>query len=230
MRIALQPAFIIHHRPYRETSVLLDVLTREQGRISLIARGVRKAKSRLRSLLQPFVPILISWQGKTELMTLLSAEANGVPIHLKAERLLSGLYLNELLIRLLHKHDPHPQLYTIYQQTLLELQNSNSLQKTLRLFEKSLLEELGYGLQFKHDMQGQAFLADAFYYFNPEQGFDLCEQEKGSAIFLGKNLIAFAAEELDDKDVLRDTKRLMRLALSPLLGQYVLQSRRLFVE
>ena len=183
MRIVLHPAFILHSRPYRETSVLLDLFTEEYGRISLIARGVRKEKSRLRGLLQPFVPLLVSWQGRTELMTLTTAETNGVPLRLTGECLLSGLYLNELLMKLLHKHDPYPQLYTIYYQTLLKLQAQKLQQKTLRLFEKNLLEELGYGLQFRHDRQGHLFAADSYYHFDTEQGFILCESSENGAVF-----------------------------------------------
>jgi len=230
MRIAMHPAFILHTRPYRETSILLDVFAEEYGRISLIARGVRKEKSRLRGLLQPFVPLLISWQGKTELMTLAAAETNGVPIRLTGECLLSGLYLNELLMKLLHKHDPCPQLYTIYYQTLLKLQAQKLQQKTLRLFEKNLLEELGYGLQFKHDNRGDMFNPEAFYHFNTELGFTQCESSESAAIFSGRNVLAFANEELECEEVLRDAKRLMRIALAALLGKYELQSRKLFMN
>jgi DNA repair protein RecO (recombination protein O) len=227
MRITLQPAFVLHHRPYRETSVLLDLLTRDYGRISVVARGVRQSRSRLRSLLQPFVPFLASWQGKGELVTLSSAESNGPPAWLKGECLLSGLYLNELLMRVLHKFDPHPEVYTIYQQTLLELQGVKLEQKTLRLFEKKLLEIIGYGLLLQ--CGDQPFQADKYYQFHREHGFEISE-ESGPATFLGKSLIALATEKLEDEASLRDAKRLMRLALAPLLGQHILQSRQLFVK
>lgn len=230
MRITLHPAFILHHRPYRESSLLLDVLTQDHGRISLIAKGVRKNRSPLRALLQPFFPLLLSWQGKSELMTLSQAEPQGAPIQLQAECLLSGFYLNELLIRLLQKHDPHPELYTIYQDTLLELERAELQQKHLRLFEKKLLEELGYGLQLQHTIpDGKAFLAGQFYRFYPEQGFELCESNEAQGmIFPGKSLLALAAEQLDDAEVLRDAKRLMRTALGILLGPQPLHSRKLF--
>ncbi len=232
MRISLQPAFILHHRSYRETSLLLDVFTKDYGRIALIARGVRKNRSRTRPLLQPFHPLLISWQGKTELMTLQIVEPQGVPITLQGECLLSGFYLNELLMRLLQKQDPHPQLYTIYQETLLELQQSHLQQKYLRLFEKKLLTELGYGLQLQYSIpDGNPFLADRLYRFYPEQGFERCESHQNisqSTFFLGKHLIALAREELNDEESLREIKRLMRIALGYLLGPEPLQSRRLF--
>src|ERR1700722_1412373 len=103
MRIALQPAYILHNRPYRETSVLLDLLTYEHGRVTAIAKGVRQSRSRLKSILQSFTPLLISWQGKGELVTLVATEPNGCPTRIKGECLLSGLYLNELLMRVLPK-------------------------------------------------------------------------------------------------------------------------------
>jgi DNA repair protein RecO (recombination protein O) len=226
MRIALQPAFILHARAYRETSLLLDIFTPEYGRVSLVARGVRTQRSKLRAILQPFSPLLISWQGKTELMTMLTAEPQGVPLPLHGECLLSGFYLNELLLRLLQKQDPHPQLYTIYHHTLLELTAVKLEQKFLRVFEKKLLDELGYGLPLKAD-----FLPEQLYWFHPEQGFTRCEradEEPSSRLFIGKSLLALATEKLDDPDVLRDVKRLMRIALSPLLGHQPLHSRKLF--
>lgn len=227
MRITLQPAFVLHHRPYRETSLIVDLLTKEHGRISAIARGVRTPKSRTRSLIQPFTPLLVSWQGKSELMTLTTIETNEAPYWLKGDCLLSGFYLNELLVRILHKHDPHPQIYTIYRNTLLELQNPQSIEKTLRIFEKKLLEELGYGLQLQYDIH-----PEQQYCFISDQGFTIYQNEDIAQvrIFSGKSLLAFAAETLDTPDSLRDAKRLIRLALAPLLGQQSLHSRKLFVE
>ena len=226
MRISLQPAFILHHRAYRETSLLLDVFTKDYGRISLIARGIRTAGSRLRPLLQPFVPLLISWYGKTELMTLQTAEARGNPMRLKGRCLLGAFYLNELLLRLLQKQDAHPQLYTIYQDTLLKLSGVELEQKFLRFFEKKLLDELGYGLQL------QTFIDDQYYRYYPEQGFKLREAWEDISqrmIFSGKSLNSLANEQLDDESALLDSKRLMRIALMPLLGTQPLQTRKMFI-
>src|SRR3990167_2993410 len=232
LRIVLQPAFILHHRPYRETSMLLDVFTQDYGRIGLVARGVRRSYSRLRHLLQPFFPLLISWQGKTELMTLQQVEPQNIPIYLRGECLLSGFYLNELLVRLLPKSDPHPQLYTIYQNTLLELKSAVLQQQYLRLFEKKLLDEIGYGLPLKHTMSdGQAFVADQVYRYYPEQGFALCLSSGNvpqEMLFSGKSLLALASEQLTDVVSLHDAKRLMRMVLRALLGPQTLHRRKLF--
>lgn len=231
MRIALQPSFILHHRPYRETSVIIDLLTQDHGRVALVARGVRKANSKLRALLQPFVPLLVTWQGKTELMSLTMVEASAPPMQLRGDCLLGAFYLNELLMRLLHKQDPHPELYTLYQQTLLMMQGEKLQQQTLRLFEKKLLEEIGYGLQLEYSVPDkQPIAAEKFYYFIHEQGFQLCEENEEGIVFSGKSLLALANEELDDLDCLRDVKRLMRMALAPLLGTQPLHSRKLFQD
>jgi DNA repair protein RecO (recombination protein O) len=228
MRVNLQPAYVLHHRPYRETSVILDLLTEEHGRISAVARGVRQARSSLKPLLQPFIPLLITWQGKSELMTLLGAEANGYHRGLAGAGLLSGLYVNELLMRVLPKFDTHPGLYTIYQQTLLELADSGSLQKSLRIFEKNLLEALGYGLHLTHDIHHQDIVAGHFYRYHIEQGFEPVPATENSGLFSGSSLLAFAADELHEASVLQEIKRLMRMALAPLIGQYPLRSRQLY--
>jgi len=228
MRILLQPAYILHHRPYRETSVLLELFTRDHGRLSAVARGVRQPRSRLRALLQPFLPLLVSWQqGQSELVTLTAAESPMATKWLQGECLLSGFYLNELLIRTVAKHDPHPELYTIYQNTLLELQERSALKKSLRLFEKKLLEQIGYGLT------AEAFEDHAYYQFHPETGFKRYQGDQDPAaiptLFSGKNLAAFFAEKDWDEKDLQMAKRLMRLVLAPLLGP-PLKSRQLFIR
>lgn len=232
MRISLQPAYVLHHRPYRETSVLLDLFTEDHGRISAVARGVRQSRSRVRSLLQPFVPLVISWQGAGELVTLQAIEPNGCPNRLTGDCLFSGLYLNELLTRVLHKHDPHPALYTIYHKTLLELHQAD-LQKTLRLFELKLLEELGYGLHLSQEAETSApFREDQYYRYHMEEGFVLCDENEPRTVmvFSGKSLLQLAAGELSDEASLQEAKRLMRIVLAPILGQSPLRSRQLFVK
>ncbi|SRR5579883_729278 len=234
MRVNLQPAFVLHQRSYRETSLLIDCLTLEYGRISLVARGIRKPRSRLRALLQPCVPLLISYQDQSELGLLFSAEADGIPIALKGQSLLAAFYLNELLMRVLHKHDPFPGIFAVYRETLQALQQGNLLQKTLRLFEKKVLTELGYGLQLQYDIaEGKGFSVEKVYRFYPEQGFECLKQNDPVSevfIFSGKSLLAFANDTLENEESLRDAKRLMRLAFAPLIGAKPLQSRKLFIE
>lgn len=227
MHTTLQPAFVLHHRAYRETSLLLDVFTKEYGKISLVAKGVRKKNSPLRAILQPFTPLLISYFGKGELRTLVTAEASRLPVLLRGDCLLSGFYLNELLNKVLQKEDPHEDLYTIYENTLLELQSGILDQAILRLFEKKLLEELGYGLQLRTDfVNGNNISPDCFYQFYPGEGFTRVENTLG---FSGKSLIALETGRLEDKLILREIKRLMRIAILTTLGVKQLTSRELFL-
>lgn len=223
--VSLQPAFILHRRPFRETSLLLDVFTREYGRVSLIAKGVKSARSKWRGVLEPFSPLLITYRGKTELMHLQLAEPTGIPVFLKKNNLTIGFYLNELLIKLLQKQDPHPILFDAYQEMIFHLAKNPLDQKTLRLFEKKLLEEIGYGLPFKQIEENQ------FYYFCGEQGFVSCSQNetiRKIPIFSGKNLLALHTEELDDSNVLQDAKKILRFVIAHVLGNKTIQSRKLF--
>lgn len=234
-RVLLQPAYVLHRRLYRETSFLVELFTFEHGRLTVIARGARKLRSSSAGLLQAFVPLLISFSGKGELMTLTQVEANGEAIHLQGECLFAGLYLNELLMCLLEKWDAHPALFQDYSNTLAALQSETLNQKTLRIFEKKLLEELGYGVLPKSDMALQnRIVAEKYYRFVPEQGFVISElgdaaQAKAS-IFSGKSLLAIAKEEWSDTEALQDAKRLTRIILAPLLGVRPLYSRQLFLQ
>lgn len=229
MRILLEPAFVLHHRPYRETSLLLDIFTEHHGRISLVAKNVRTPSSRLKSLLQSFSPLLISFQGRSELKLLISAEPNGLPFLLKGHNLYSGFYLNELLMRMLQKEDPSANLYTIYQKTLLELTNTCVQEKPLRIFEKNLLIELGYGLLLNQELaSGNSIQEEAYYIFYPENGFKLQEDQTLLGGFKGSSLLALVKEQWNNEESLQDAKRLMRLVLKSLLGDKPLHSRALF--
>lgn len=228
MRILLQPAFVLHHRPLRETSLILEVFTEEYGRLSLIARGIRSRHSPLKALLQPLVPLLISWQGKTELMNLTKAEAQGLPFALKGDNLLSSFYLNELLMRLLQKQDPHPKLFSIYKNTLQRLISSPLNVSVLRIFEKNLLEELGYALSMRMDFStGEMIFPEKHYHFYPDIGFKITEDNVQHG-FKGEHLLAFANEALVTKEQLHNAKRLMRIAFASLLDNNALKSRDLF--
>lgn len=225
MTVHLQPAFILHRRPFRETSLLLDVFTREYGCVSLIAKGVKSARSKWRGVLEPFSPLFITYRGKTELMNLQIAESAGFPVFLQKNNLTVGFYLNELLIKLLQKQDPHPILFDAYQDMIFYLAKNPLDQKILRLFEKKLLEEIGYGLPFKQ------IEANQFYYFCGEQGFVSCSQNETISkipIFSGKNLLALHTEELDDLNVLQDAKKILRFVIAHVLGNKTIQSRKLF--
>lgn len=232
-RIFLQPAYVLHRRSYRETSFLVELFTQEFGRLTVIARGVRQTYSPTAGLLQPFFPLLVSLGGKGELMTLFSVEARQVVMRLRGEALFAGFYLNELLMYLLQKWDAHASLFMMYEKTLLGLK-AGLEQKTLRVFEKFLFKELGYGVFPQSDICLQhTFSSDKYYRFIFEQGFVLGEitpiLRVQSNLFSGKNLIAMMKEEWNE-EVLRDAKRLTYLVLNALLGEKTLNSRELILD
>lgn len=237
MRVLEQPAFVLHARNYSETSLILEVLTPQHGRLGLIAKGARRPQSRLRALLIPFQPLLIGFSGRGELMILTGAEAEGVAYGLWGEGLYCGFYLNELLVRLLHRHDPHEQLYRAYGDALAALLHAEGgNEAALRRFEKALLRELGYGLVLDHDVSDRRpIAADAWYDYVPERGPVRVAhpevQTKPQGVRLrGESLLAFANDELRDPRTRREVKLLMRALLAPHLGDRPLHSRRLFRE
>lgn len=229
-RIALNPVYVLHRRAYRNTSLLVDLFSEQHGCVSVVARSARGPKSRYRGALQAFTPMLASWSGKTELKTLNNLELEGAPYSLSGKALLCGLYLNELLLRLMHRHDPYPRLYRLYEQTLSGLNTVHIIEKSLRLFEKNLLNELGYGLLLHCEAQNGAAIQDQYYYrYHPELGFMRSHEDSAQSLFSGKSLLDFYHEELENEQSLKDAKRLMRLALSWYLGDKPIASRELLI-
>ncbi len=234
MSIHTDQAYILHTRPYRDTSVLVDFFTREQGRVSAIARGVRRPKSAWRGVLQAFVPLSISYVGQRDLVTLRTAEANEIGFLFQGNQLVSGLYINELLYRLLHRQDPHEHLFINYQDFLVALHASEQIEASLRCFEMCLLKELGYGLGLNHEADtGIAVEAAGYYRFYLTDGvrrYNAAVTERMEQdVYAGASLLAMSAGEFSDPQVLKDAKRLMRQAFAVLLGDKVLKSRELFV-
>ena len=237
-RIDCQPAYLLHSRPYRNTSLIIEVFSRDYGRVGLVARGARSARSRWAAVLMPFRRVLLSWQGRGELKTITAAETDDAPCWLQGNALISGLYGNELLLRLLHRDDPYPALLGHYEHLLSALRqaqasaqnSSDTLQPVLRRFEKYLLQELGYGLSLEHDARnGDAVLADRFYSYYPDEGPILCQQPSAAAFVIsGSTLLALAHDTALDPQGRREAKQLMRLALRQHLGERPLHSRRLY--
>jgi DNA repair protein RecO (recombination protein O) len=232
MTAALQPAYILHTRPYRDTSLLLEAFTPEHGRFSLVARGARrKARGGSSSaLLQPFTPLLISFGGRSELKTLKAVEAAAPALLLRGERVYSGLYLNELLVRLLHRHDPHPRLFVAYGEALAEVIETPCVEKVLRRFEYRLLDELGYSFDLSAEGDtGEALRADGWYHYQSNCGLvarrDIAEPSIPA--FAGDDLLLMAGGEFGGA-ARQTAKRLLRLALSEHLGDVPLRSRDLF--
>lgn len=237
-RIAFQEAYVLHRRPYRETSFLVDVITNQYGRLTLVAKGSRQGRSATQGLVQPFIPLLISWSGQGELVTMTDIEAHGEAKRLTGDSLFSGFYLNELLMLLLEQWDPHPALFRAYSHairmlSLTSMDDKLHDERTLRSFEKFLLEELGYGVLPGQDVSLiERLQPNLNYRFIPDHGWVQDDVATTSVhagpVFSGKSLLSIAREEWENEDVLREAKRLTRFILAPLLGARTLNSRRLF--
>ncbi|MFV0275930.1 MAG: DNA repair protein RecO [Parahaliea sp.] len=232
MRVDLQPAYLLHARPYRDSSQLLEVFTAAHGRLSLVARGIhRRARGgSLRVNLQSFRPLLLSFAGRGELQTLFSAEAATPPLPLAGERLFSGLYLNELLLRLLHRHDPHRALFAAYGDALAELAQAPASEPVLRAFELNLLGELGYGVDLSREAARHEPVREGCWYRYSE-GHGLLEclpgTEAPGARFSGEELLAIARGELGGSAAVA-AKRLLRQVIAEHLGGRPLHTRELF--
>jgi DNA repair protein RecO (recombination protein O) len=230
MRYSLEPAYILHSRQYRESSLLLEGFSREQGRVGLIARGARGAKSRWKSMLQPFRPLLLSWSQRGDLGTLTGAEQVASPPALVGESLFCGLYANELMIRFLYRSDPHPELFEYYQQLLAQLATGNQTQPLLRIFEKQLLQSAGFGMQLDHEHgTDHAINSEAWYLYEPETGPVRCDQgnRKDAGMISGSALLALRAGQIEDHH-LNELKRLMRRLIRNHLGGKPIASQALF--
>jgi DNA repair protein RecO (recombination protein O) len=230
VRVFQQPAFVLHTSDYRETSLLVEAYSRNHGRIGLIAKGARRPKTGLRAVLNPFQPLLLSWSGKSDLVTLTAAEPDQSALVLNGEALYCGFYMNELLMRLLHRHDPHERLFDAYQSALVRLQTGGEYDVTLRIFEKHLLQELGYGLVLDREVTTNTPIEpDRIYNFLPERGPVPADGGQTDGVKIqGRSLLALAAGQFNDAQELREAKRLMRSMLAPHLGERPLYSRELF--
>lgn len=228
----LQSAYILHTRPFSETSLLVELLTHD-GRISVIAKGAKRPKSMFRGILQPFIPLTISYSGRNELKTLTYAQVKVQQPLLQGHYLLAALYLNELLMRLLLKESPCAQLFSAYENALMALFKQENLWICLRLFEKELLSALGYELNLSHDAQSlEAIDVNAQYIYILEKGPVRVENVALVAaktyIFSGKCLLDLSQNNLSDPISQQQAKQLLRVALQVYLGERALHSRDLF--
>lgn len=224
-----QRAFVLHSRPYSETSLLLDFFTEGEGKIRLLAKGARRNRSPLRGCLQPFTPLLIRWGGKGEIKTLINADPVSLALPLTGTVLYSGLYLNELTARVLEFGTPYSSLFFDYLSCLQILAASEHTPEfALRRFELALLSYLGYGVDFLHCAGSGEPVSDTMTYrYREEKGF-IGSLVVDQLSFTGKQLKALASREFPDEDTLKAAKRFTRLALKPYLGGKPLKSRELF--
>ena len=241
-RVTLEPAFLLHHYPWRDTSRIVELLTRHHGRVSVIARAARQARSAFGSALQPFQALLVSWNAKGDLGFLSSAErafftspavAGEVKAALAGDQLMSGFYANELVLKLTQRNDPHPGLFDAYVSLISGLHAGQAgAARALRIFEKRLLDELGWGLNLEHEAASGARLEPArSYRYGLEGGAEPIDGvAEGFLIFSGASLLSLGREELDDARSVADARRLLRAALDRLLDGRALNTRDVLLE
>lgn len=235
-RIQDAEAFVLHTYAWRETSLIVETFTRDHGRLPLMAKGARRPGSAVRGVLMAFQPLAASWTGKSEVKTLTGAYWHGGQPLLCGLGLLCGYYLNELMLRLLPREDPHPVLFDQYAQTIRALAEGGPTAPLLRSFELTLLQELGYGLTLDVVADsGEVVQPDGRYYFVTERGVLEATDEMGdsaplSPIFDGRALLGMARDDFSDADTLAQAKGLMRRLLHHYLGGQALESRRILIE
>jgi len=228
MKVSSQAGFVLHSRPYRDSSALTELFSDEYGRIGLVVRGARRKNSRTRLAVTPHQELLLSWVGRGELYTLTDVEQKTLIPRITGKRLASAFYINELLIRLLHRNDPHRGLYTAYRTTLESLaDNTRDINPALRLFEKRLLDELGYGLVLEMAVDTNEQLIDNQYYtYHVEHGpVSIVDSSEAAPVIHGSTLKALQKEVMTDEQCLREAKQLLRYVLQHYLGNYELKSR-----
>lgn len=229
-----QPAFVLHSYPFRETSLIVEVFTRDFGRMALLARGARRPRAAIRGLLMGFQPLELGWAGKGEVLTLMKAEWQGGQPLLAGEALFCGYYLNELLMHLLPREDAHQTLFARYTEMLQHLAadaTGRRREADLRSFEKALLEELGYGLTLEYDAAGDPISAEAFYSYRMEQGpVRLMHDAEAAQVVRGKTLLDLHDENFSDPRSRAEAKALMRTLLAYYLDGKELETRKIFKE
>lgn len=231
-RVMLAPAFVLHQHAWRESSRIIEIISREHGRIGLVARGIRRPASTLRGLLAPFRPLLLSWVLRGELGTLIQVESAAPATMLGGRSLMGAFYLNELLLTLMARHDPQVELYDHYEAALATIADPEQLEVGLRVFELRLLQVIGYGLNLDRDAQsGEAIIADHFYRFEPQHGLVHVEDKGGEGLLVqGATLQKLATGDLVEPEHLREARRLLRAALDVQLGGRRLKTREVLRE
>jgi DNA repair protein RecO (recombination protein O) len=230
VRTELHHTYVLHRRAYRETSLILECISAEHGRVGLVARGAARGRKRGGESMQAFQKYAVAWSGRSDLHTLTKLEPAGRSLVLAGDRLFSGFYVNELTMRLTTRHDPNPDLFFVYEQTLLSLAASSAaIEPVLRRFEKNLLDACGYGLQLTVDATtGEDIDPAQDYRYALEQGPLRAHGENQGIAVSGHTLLALARNEELLPMQLNEAKRLMRFVLHHYIGDRPLASRSLF--
>ena len=235
-RVDAQAGFVLHSYPFRETSLIVEVFSRDHGRVALLARGARRPRSAIRGLLLGFQPLELGWAGSGEVQTLMKAEwVGGIPL-LTGRALFVGYYLNELLINLLPREDAHPRLFDAYVDMLRAL-GDGVRESDLRQFETVLLQELGYGLSLSHDRQGDPVLPERRYRYEIEHGAEPLANGHGEVvddatamIVRGQTLLDMERGDFSDPVSALQAKQLMRNLMHHYLDGKVLETRKILRE
>lgn len=224
MRVESQDTFVLRSQSYLETSLLVDVFSRDYGRLKLIVKGAKSKRSSKASKLQLFSELALSWQGKSDLKTVTSIDAN--PSSLSSpSRLVYGMYLNELLFYLVGEMDAHPALYGLYAQSLSQLDQTGNIESVLRNFEFGLLTDLGYAIDFSEDTDGRQLMRDDFYQYYPDSGFVLVSKNTAGAI-PGEAIVDIFEHGLTTELALKAAKIVCKTHINLLLNGRELQSRK----
>ncbi|HEY4071634.1 MAG TPA: DNA repair protein RecO [Herbaspirillum sp.] len=230
-RISGQPAFVLHSYPHKETSLIIDLLSRDYGRIALVAKGAKRPHSKLRGVLQTFQPLSVNWTGKAEVRTLIAAEWVGGLLPLEKSALLCGFYLNELLVKLLARDDPHPELFDHYVATLNQLAHGESPPIVLRQFERALLKSNGVAADLTHCTGTRSLVEpDRIYVVDPERGTRPALAADGWPRIHGKTLLDMEREDYSDSTTQTQSKFLMRFLLAHYLGGAQLNTRQILID
>ncbi|TAH49320.1 MAG: DNA repair protein RecO [Betaproteobacteria bacterium] len=237
-RIEQQPAWVLHTLPWRETSLIVELLSRDHGRVAMVAKGARRPHSVLRGVLMAFQPLLVDWSGGGEVKTLIRAEWQGGQPLLTGRALICGYYLNELLMRLTAREDAHPLLFDRYAAAIAALGRGDSIPPVLRRFELALLQELGYGLGLDAEGDsGEPVQPERRYSYVFERGpvavDTLAVEESGAGDHppvRGEVLLDMAAGDFSRAETLAQSKLLLRALINHYLGGQPLQSRRVLKE
>ncbi len=224
-----QPAFVLHTYPFRETSLIVESYSRDHGRVAMVARGARRPKSAVRGTLLPFQPLLLSWTGKQELRTLTRAEWQGAYAPLRGQSLICGFYLNELLLKLLPRDDPHEHLFSVYEGTLSALAGGTDQPALLRRFELALLRELGYAVVLDRDVErDEPVVRERNYVYLVERGPVDGRSSAGNGVELsGQTLLDMQSGLYSSAATQQQSKMLMRALINHYLGNQVLHTRQL---
>ncbi|CAE6698409.1 DNA repair protein RecO [Paraburkholderia domus] len=231
-RIAEQPAFVLHSYPYRETSLIIDVLSRDHGRLALVAKGAKRPHSALRGVLQTFQPLALSWSGKSEVRTLTGAEWVGGMLPLAGDALLCGFYVNELLVKFCAREDPHPQLFHHYVVTMTRLAHDEPPVQVLRSFERVLLRETGYAMALDRTVARKAVQAEGRYVFDPERGVREASDDLPALwpVIAGQTLLDMEKDDYHRAQTVAQSKTLMRFLLNTYLGGTPLATRQILID